>query len=230
MRSRLAVLVSGSGSNLQAILDACSSGRIAADVVLVVSNRRDAYALHRAADAGVATAYHPLKPFRDAGRTRVDYDAALAEIVAAVEPDWVVMAGWMHVLSPAFLDRFPARVVNLHPALPGAFPGAHAIDDALAAFQRGEIDGTGVMVHLVPDAGVDDGPVLAAAEVPILGGDTVGSLADRIHHVEHALLVDVLVGLVDGCLLPSTPALSAEPTMPPSSSSLSTTPWPGGNP
>ena len=195
MTARLAVLVSGSGSNLQAVLDACASGRIDGRVELVVSNRRDAYALERAARAGVPTAYHPLRPFREAGRSRADYDAALADVVAAADPDWVVLAGWMHVLSPAFLDRFPDRVVNLHPALPGAFPGAHAIADAHAAAQRGELDRTGVMVHLVPDAGVDDGPVLASVEVPIEPGDTIESLTARIHDVEHRLLVDVLAGL-----------------------------------
>src|SRR5690606_6741498 len=113
-------LVSGSGTNLQAILDACATGRIAARTELVVSNRRGAYALERAARAGVPTRYHPLRPYRDAGRSRESYDADLAELVAAARPDWVVLAGWMHVLSPAFLDRFPGRVLNLHPALPGA--------------------------------------------------------------------------------------------------------------
>jgi formyltetrahydrofolate-dependent phosphoribosylglycinamide formyltransferase len=187
--SGLAVLVSGNGSNLQAILDA----RL--PVCVVVSNRKAAFALERAAAAGVPTEYLALKPFVDAGRSRRDYDAALADVVAAHGPDWVVLAGWMHVLSGAFLDRFADRVVNLHPALPGRFPGAHAIDDAFAAFQRGEIDHTGVMVHLVPDEAVDAGPVLATAEVPIEPGDTIERLTERIHAVEHRILVDTLQGL-----------------------------------
>jgi formyltetrahydrofolate-dependent phosphoribosylglycinamide formyltransferase len=194
--ARLVVLVSGSGTNLQAVLDACAAGRVEATVALVVSNRRDAFALERAARAGVPTAYHPLRPYRDAGRSREAYDADLADLVAAAEPDWVVLAGWMHVLSPAFLDRFPSRVVNLHPALPGAFPGATAIADALAAHHRGEVDHTGVMVHLVPDGGVDDGPVLATRPVAIEAGDTLETLSARIHAVEHELLTDVLAGLV----------------------------------
>jgi formyltetrahydrofolate-dependent phosphoribosylglycinamide formyltransferase len=187
--SGLAVLVSGNGSNLQAILDA------GLPVGVVVSNRKAAFALERAAAAAVPAEYVPLKPFTDAGRSRRDYDAHLAEVVAAHEPDWVVLAGWMHVLSGAFLDRFPGRVVNLHPALPGAFPGAHAIDDAFAAFRRGDIDRTGVMVHLVPDEAVDEGPVLASAEVPIEAGDTLETLTARIHATEHALFVETLRSL-----------------------------------
>ena len=195
---RLVVLISGSGSNLAAILDACADGRLPARVVLVVSNRRDAYGLVRAAEAGVPTAYHPLKPYRDAGRDRADYDADLADIVAAAEPDAVVLAGWMHILSDAFNRRFSDRVVNLHPALPGQFPGATAIDDALAAFGRGEVDHTGVMVHLVPDERVDEGPVLASRPVPIEPDDTVDTLRERVHAVEHELLVDALAAFLAG--------------------------------
>lgn len=194
--ARLAVLISGSGSNLGAILNACASGELAAEVALVVSNRADAYGLQRAAEHGVPTTYHPLKPYRDQGRTRADYDADLAGLVAAASVDWVVLAGWMHVLSNAFLDQFVGRVVNLHPALPGAFPGAHAIDDAVAAFDRGEIDRTGVMVHLVPDERVDEGPVLATEEVSLRAGDTVATVSERIHAVEHRLLVNTLAQLV----------------------------------
>ena len=195
-RARLAVLISGSGSNLGAILAACSTGELVADVALVVSNRADAFGLQRACDAGVPTAYHPLKPYREQGRSRLDYDADLAELVAQANVDWVILAGWMHVLSDAFLSRFLGRVVNLHPALPGAFPGARAIEDALAAYRRGEVDRTGVMVHLVPDERVDEGPVLATAEVPFLPGDTIGSVSKRIHVVEHQILVQTLAQLV----------------------------------
>jgi methionyl-tRNA formyltransferase len=126
----------------------------------------------------------------------------------------------MHVLSMAFLGRFPGRVVNLHPALPGRFPGAHAIDDAWAAYERGEVDRTGVMVHLVPDEGVDDGPVLATAEVPIRPGDDRAALEARIHAVEHELLVDTLAGLARGHLQrpptdPSAVPQAASPPPPP---------------
>jgi formyltetrahydrofolate-dependent phosphoribosylglycinamide formyltransferase len=193
----LAILISGSGSNLQAIIDAVESGRLAAHIAVVVSNRKAAYGLERAETAGIPTRYHPLKPYRDAGKERTEYDADLAAILAEYAPDWVVLAGWMHIFTDAFLQHYPQRIVNLHPALPGQFPGAHAIDDALAAFTRGEIDHTGVMVHLVPDERVDEGPVLATRTVPILPGDTHDSLAARIHAEEHDLLVATLSQLVE---------------------------------
>ncbi len=185
---RLVVLISGNGSNLQAILDACACGELHAQVVAVISNKRDAYGLERAQRADVPA----IVKLRPKEQDRRAYDAELAEIVASSQPDWVVLAGWMRVLSSAFLERFPGRVVNLHPALPGTFPGAHAIERAYEAYQASEIDHTGVMVHLVPDEGVDDGPVLAQEIIAINSGDSIESLEARIHAVEHRLLVDTL--------------------------------------
>ena len=182
---------------MQAIIDAVQDGRLAARIAVVISNRKAAYGLERAEAAGIPTRYHPLKPYRDAGKERSEYDADLATLLAEYSPDWVVLAGWMHIFSDAFLQHYPQRVVNLHPALPGQFPGAHAIDDALAAYERGEVDHTGVMVHLVPDERVDEGPVLATRTVPILPDDTHDTLAARIHAVEHDLLVATLSQLVD---------------------------------
>ena len=213
--TRLVVLVSGGGTNLQAVLDACAAGHLPAEVALVVSNRRAAPALERATAAGVPTAHLALKPVIEAGGTRRHYDAELASLVAAARPDWVVLAGWMHVLSSAFLDRFPDRVVNLHPALPGAFPGANAIDDAWAAYGRGEIDRTGVMIHLVPDEGVDRGPVLAAVEVPIRPGDSRETLEARIHDTEHELLVATLARLVAAAPPPAPAPAAPAPTATP---------------
>mgnify|MGYP005838947681 CR=1 FL=1 len=198
MTARLAVLISGNGSNLQALIDAIRMKVLDAEIVLVVSNRKDAFGLVRAEKAGIPTRYLPLKPYTAAGRTRADYDADLAQIVAEAAPDWVVLAGWMYILSSAFLDHFPYRVVNLHPALPGKFPGAHAIEEAFAAFQRGEIKQTGCMVHLVPDEAVDAGPVIGVAEVPIYRTDTLEMLANRMHQAEHKLLVQSLQRLIVG--------------------------------
>lgn len=196
MTATLAVLVSGNGSNLQAIIDAVADQRLDARIAVVVSNRKDAFGLTRAERAGIPTRYHPLKAYRDQGKDRSDYDGDLAALLAEFRPDWIVLAGWMHIFSNAFLDHFPGRVVNLHPALPGQFPGAHAIEDALSAFRRGEIRETGVMVHLVPDERVDEGPVLATRAIPIRADDTLESLATRIHAVEHVLLLETLQGLV----------------------------------
>lgn len=192
-QARIAVLISGSGTNLQAVIDAVAAGRIpGARVCLVVSNRRDAYGLVRARDAGIPTEYFPLKPYRDAGRPRSEYDADLAELVARYRPDWVVLAGWMHVLSMAFLGRFAGRVLNLHPALPGQLPGTHSIERAFEAYRRGELEQTGVMVHLVPDEGVDVGPAVVQRQVPILPGDTLAELEARVHATEHELLPEAL--------------------------------------
>jgi formyltetrahydrofolate-dependent phosphoribosylglycinamide formyltransferase len=191
--TRIAVLVSGNGSNLQAILDATTDGNLpGVEVALVVSNRRAAYGLDRAVNHGVPAVWFPLAPYSRPGRSRVAYDADLAALVGAFDVSWVVLAGWMHILSQAFLSRFPARVVNLHPALPGQFPGTHAIQRAFEAFRAGRIAHTGVMVHLVPDEAVDAGPVLAQEIVPIHPHDSVDDLEARIHNVEHRLLVQAL--------------------------------------
>ncbi|WP_322802408.1 phosphoribosylglycinamide formyltransferase [Thermoflexus sp.] len=188
-RGRLVVMISGFGSNLQAILDACREGRLWAEVVLVVSNRRDAYGLIRAARAGVPTLYFPLRPYRERGLDRIAYDQDLADQIAPYRPDLIVLAGWMHILSSAFLDRFPGRVINLHPALPGMFPGRDAIRRAFEAYRRGEISCSGCMVHYVTPE-VDAGPVLVQAEVPLYPEDTLERFEARMHEAEHRILVE----------------------------------------
>jgi phosphoribosylglycinamide formyltransferase 1 len=192
MTSRLVVLISGNGSNLQAILDACTSGELPASVVSVISNKADVYGLIRAQNAGVE-AIHFAKLECESRR---DHDARLANYVTTKLPDYIILAGWMRILTSAFLDHFPNRVINLHPALPGTFPGTHAIERAYQAYQRGEIKHTGVMVHLVPNEGVDDGPVLAIQIVPIYSSDTLESLEGRVHEIEHVFLVNTLKSLL----------------------------------
>ena len=191
MPVRLVVLASGNGSNLQALLDACAGGDVSARVVGVITNRPDAYALRRADAAGVA--HQVLTPAP--GEPRPDYDRRLADAVASFEPDWVILAGWMRILTVAFLGRFGSRTVNLHPALPGELPGTHAIERAYAEAQAGRRNHTGVMVHVVPDEGVDDGPVLAVADVPIYAADTLADLEARVHDTEHRLLVAAVAAL-----------------------------------
>lgn len=188
MSVKLVVLISGNGSNLQAILNACAQNELPASVVAVISNKADAYGLTRAQRAGVAAIHFPKRPEED----RRDYDARLAAEVARHQPDYVILAGWMRLLSNNFLSHFPNRVINLHPALPGAFPGTHAIERAYQAWQRGEIDRSGVMVHLVPDEGVDDGPVLATQEIFFQPGESLEDFETRVHEVEHQLLVQTL--------------------------------------
>jgi phosphoribosylglycinamide formyltransferase 1 len=187
-RARLVVLVSGNGSNLQAVLDACASGEIRGQVVAVVSDRADAFGLQRAQSAGVPAVHVGRQP----GEERADYDARLADVVAGFGPTFVVLAGWMRVLTMSFLGWFPNRVVNLHPALPGELPGTHAIERAWQEALAGERTRTGVMVHLVPDEDVDAGPVLATATIQIRPDDTLETLTDRVHATEHRLLVSTL--------------------------------------
>jgi len=192
-------LISGSGSNLEAILTAVEEEKLpGVEVALVVSNRRDAFGIKRAVRHGVPVVYFPLAPYTAADRPRADYDADLASIVNAFGATWVVLAGWMHVMGNSFIRHFPSRMVNLHPALPGTFAGTHAIERAFEAFKKGEIEHTGIMVHLVPDEEVDAGPVVAQEEIEILPEDTVDDLEERVHAVEHRLLVQALHGLLCG--------------------------------
>jgi phosphoribosylglycinamide formyltransferase-1 len=169
----IGVLVSGEGSNLQALIDA------GLPIAAVASNRDGVRAIQRARNAGISTEVFDLAAYgsRDAR------DDAMAEWLAARGAWVVVCAGYMHLLRPCFLDRFPGRVVNVHPALLPEFPGAHPIEDQLAA----GVTFAGATVHLV-DEGVDTGTVLVQEPVPVEPGDTVESLRDRIHAVEHRLL------------------------------------------
>ena len=203
--ARLAVLVSGNGSNLQAILDACAAEAINAEVSLVVSDVADAYGLQRASAAGVPTAVLE----RLEGEPRPAYDARLLAEVNETAPDIVVLAGWMRILTRTFLDGFPNRVVNLHPALPGQLPGTHAIERAWQEALAGERTASGVMVHLVPDEGVDNGPVLLSESVEIRLDDTIEAFAARMQATEHRLLVAALSRLCDDGFVAKRPPTTA---------------------
>ena len=190
-RTRLVVLVSGSGTNLQALLDASADPAYPAEVVAVGADTARIAGLDRAAAAGLPSFVVPLADHAD----RAGWDAALADAVAAHDPDWVVCAGFMRILGAGFLDRFPERVINTHPALLPSFPGAHGVRDTLAY----GVKVTGCTVHLV-DSGVDTGPVLAQGTVPVEPGDDETSLHDRIKTVERSLLVGTVAALaVHGC-------------------------------
>lgn len=188
-KPRLIVFISGSGTNLQALIDAIADGSLIAEITLVISNRKAVYGLVRAAQHGIPTAYHPYKPYREAGKSRDEYEADLAAQIASLQPDLLVLAGWMHVFGANFLHQFANRVINLHPALPGQFPGTHAIERAYEAYQRGDIGYSGCMVHLaVPE--IDAGPVIVQTEVPLYPQDTLQDFADRMHDAEHRIIVE----------------------------------------
>jgi phosphoribosylglycinamide formyltransferase-1 len=174
--TRLGVLASGSGTNLQSILDACAGRRIGAEVAVVVCNVAGAKALDRARAAGVPAVLLPHAEFA----RREEYDARLVEELRARKVDLVCLAGFMRIVTRTMLDAFPRRVLNIHPSLLPSFPGMHAVRQALAAGVRV----TGCTVHFV-DEGTDSGPVIVQAAVPVLDGDTEDSLAARILAQEH---------------------------------------------
>ncbi|HYO68906.1 MAG TPA: phosphoribosylglycinamide formyltransferase [Archangium sp.] len=177
-RTKLGVLVSGSGSNLQALLDACARPDFPAEVAVVVSNVPTAFALERAKKAGVATVVLEHKAFG----SRADFEKALVEKLESAGVEWVCLAGFMRLLGADFLGRFAGKVLNIHPSLLPAFTGLHAQRQAL---ERG-VKVAGCTVHFV-DPGMDTGPIIAQAVVPVLPGDDEAALSARILKEEHRL-------------------------------------------
>jgi len=194
MPMRLVVLVSGSGTLLQALLDAQSTGELDGSVVAVGSDRPDAQGLVRAERAGLPTFVHPLAK----GADRAAWDEGLAELVAAHRPDLVVSAGFLKLVGPAFLARFGGRMINSHPALLPAFPGMHAVRDAL---EHG-VKVTGCTLFLV-DAGVDSGQILAQEAVRVLPGDDESVLHERIKTVERRLYPATLLSIIEQGRVPA---------------------------
>ena len=189
----LGVLVSGNGTNLQAILDAVGRGALDARVRIVISNQPDAFALERARKAGVPAVgvSHKAYPMREA------FDEAVLAQLREHGVEWVVLAGFMRVLTPGFLRAWGGRVVNIHPALLPSFPGVNAVRQALAY----GVKVTGCTVHFVDD-GVDSGPIIAQRAVPVLDGDDEASLGARVHAAEHELFVSVLADIAAGRIAP----------------------------
>jgi phosphoribosylglycinamide formyltransferase-1 len=204
-RARVVVLLSGAGTLCAALLTAAAEPGYPADVVAVGSDRADAPGLGNARARGLPVFAVPLRDHPD----RAAWDRALAAELVALRPDWVVCAGFMKLLGPAVLSAFPGRVVNTHPALLPAFPGAHAVRDALAA----GVTTTGATVHLV-DAGVDTGPVLVQRPVPVHPGDDESRLHERIKTVERELLVQTVADLAARIEPAQRPAASTR-TVPP---------------
>ena len=181
-RVRVGVLLSGGGTNLQALIDAADSADFPAEIAVVVSNREHAGGLQRAEKAGIPSVWIPHR-----GKPREAFDAELVGILKEAGCEWIALAGFMRIVTPVFLDAFPGRVLNIHPALLPAFPGIHAQKQA---FDAG-VQTTGATVHLV-DAGMDTGPIIAQGSVPRLPEDTLDDLKARILTVEHRLYPMVL--------------------------------------
>lgn len=188
---RLVVLISGGGSNLQAIMDSCSSGAIDGEVVAVISNRADAYGLKRAQRAGIATEVldHHAYPGREA------FDQALAERIDQYRPDLVILAGFMRILTPEFVHHYAGRMLNIHPSLLPHFQGLHTHRRALEADHAVH----GASVHFVTEE-LDGGPVVLQAEVPVLSGDDESRLAARVLEQEHRIYPTVIQWFAEGRL------------------------------
>lgn len=188
-RFRLGVLISGSGSNLQSLIDSLHNGDSGIEIAVVISDNPDAYGLQRAKAAGIDTGVYR----KDDYANRSAHDAAMADELERRGVDLVVLAGYMLLVSPALLDRFPFRVINLHPSLLPAFPGGTPIEDTLAYGARV----TGVTVHYV-DVGMDTGPIILQSAVEIQYNDSADGLRARIHEVEHRLLPEAIALIAAG--------------------------------
>lgn len=188
---KIVVLVSGQGSNLQALIDACQQGRIAATIVAVISNNAQAYGLQRAEEAGIAAQALDAKAFAD----REAFDTALAQAIDQYQPDLVVLAGYMRILSNAFVQHYAGRLLNIHPSLLPKYPGLHthrqAIDNSDAEH--------GTSVHFVTEQ-LDGGPVILQAKVPIFPGDEEDEVIERVQSQEHTIYPLVVSWFIEGRL------------------------------
>jgi len=192
---QITVLCSGNGTNLQAIIDAISSGVISAKINGVISNRKDAYALERAGKSGLQPI---LLTYLKEKITRENYEKILLQAIRKLEPatDLIVLAGWMHILGKNFLDQLSIPVINLHPALPGMFPGTDAIKQAFEAYQEGEIHHTGCMMHyVVPE--IDAGEVIAQTEIPIYPEDSYDDLKKRVQFMEKPTIIQAIMKMIN---------------------------------
>lgn len=188
MKKRIAVLISGSGSNLQALIDAAKAPDYPASIELVISNKADAFGLTRAQNAKIPTRTISHKDYA----SREEYDTQIDLLLNEFNIEYVCLAGFMRLLSAPFTEKWEGRMLNIHPSLLPAFKGAHAIQDALDA----GVKKTGCTVHLVVPE-MDSGPILMQAEVDILDDDTVESLAQRIHAQEHKIYPAALKALIE---------------------------------
>lgn len=188
---KFAVFISGSGTNLQAIMDSVKAGEIAAELALVVSDRRDAYGLQRAESAGIKTAVFDPKDYTN--RQSVDRDIVIA--LKEYKIDFIVLAGYMRLLTPFFIKQYKNMILNVHPALLPSFKGVDGIKDA---FTYG-VKVTGVTVHFV-DEKMDHGPIIAQEAVRVAEDDTVETLEAKIHALEHKIYPKAIKMFVDGCL------------------------------
>jgi phosphoribosylglycinamide formyltransferase 1 len=186
---KLAVFASGNGSNLQAIVDGCASGEIKARVAFVFSDKKDAFALTRAEKVGIPTVQISPKTYA----TREEYDTVVAQTVRERTVDWVILAGFMRILTPKFVRPFLGKIINIHPALLPAYPGTHSIERAYEAKEKR----IGVTVHFV-DEGVDTGPIILQDSIEVNPGESLESVTERVHELEHRLYPAAITRVLEG--------------------------------
>ncbi len=191
-RLNLVVLISGGGTNLQSLIDAIDAGELSASISAVFSNNGEAFGLQRAEKAGITTHIASHRDYEN----RSEYDAALADQIVKYQPDFLILAGFMRILSAGFVARFSDRILNIHPALLPKFKGTNTHQRAIDA---GEVE-HGATVHLVTEA-LDDGPNLLQARVPVLEGDTAASLQQRVLKEEHRIYPQAIQMLATGKLI-----------------------------
>jgi len=198
----LVVLISGNGSNLQAIIDRIKAGKLSASILAVISNTADAYGLIRAKNAGIETKVFSLQEFiqrcqaissSNKNKARLQYNKELAKMIDQYQPDLIVLAGWMLMLSGEFVKHFHGQIINLHPALLPKYggPGMYGDNVHRAVLANHETE-SGATVHFVPDEGVDTGPIILQQKVQIEKGETIESLAEKIHKIEHQILPEAI--------------------------------------
>jgi phosphoribosylglycinamide formyltransferase-1 len=204
-RLRLGVLASGGGTNLQAIIDRCQDGSLDAEIALVLTNKPDAGALQRAAEAGIQTCCIDHRNFE----SRQDFDRAVVTRLQESGIELVVLAGFMRIISEVFLEAFPMRIINIHPALLPAFPGLHVQQQAIDYGARF----SGCTVHFV-DGGVDTGPIIIQAVVPVLPDDSADTLAARILEQEHLIYPRAIQLIAEGRVKVEERKVTIDPTSP----------------
>ncbi len=189
-KSRLAVFVSGSGTNMENLINVAKANRLEnADIVLVISDRPGVAAIAKAQKAGVSVAVVDRKQFAD----KAAFEEAIIDHLETEKIEWIVLAGFMRLLSPEFVRRYAGKIINVHPSLLPAFPGAHSIKDAFDA----KVKETGVTVHFV-DEGVDTGPVILQGKVPVEANDTLEILEARVHQLEYRIYPEALRMVLTG--------------------------------
>ena len=194
---RLIVLASGSGTHLQALLEACENDTLDAEVVVVISDRQDSFALHHAMELGIPALYRPWGPYNKAGKLPFTYDLDMAALVGLYNPDLIVLAGWTRPLTMAFLENFRGMVIGVRPTLPGIAFETDPIAHAFESFKQGALNYTGVTAHYLLHEKDDQGPLITKQIVPIYPEDDLETLKARVQEIEQKVLIGAIAKVLE---------------------------------